>query len=181
MRNQRRRDVNGSGQGRLCAILVMALLSGACHQVQPTTVILVRHAERPSGADPDLNEKGRARAESLAVSLKQTRVDAILHTQYKRTQQTAQPLASMKGITPQIVPAAGPESVHAMAVVEAVNALKGRTIIYVGHSNTVPGVIQRLGIVPAPEISDSEYDHLFIVVLDRNGQASMVRVRFGER
>lgn len=181
MKYLRSRGFYTSGQLRLFALLVVALLTSACARAQPTTVILVRHAERPAGADPDLNEKGRARAESLAVALQQTRVDAILHTQYKRTQQTAQPLATQKGITPQIVRAAGPESVHAMAVVDAVNALKGRTIVYVGHSNTVPGVIQRLGIVPAPAISDSEYDHLFIVVLGSDGQASMMRVRFGDR
>ena len=164
--------------------LVLALLVGgaACHRaIATTTIILVRHAERPPGADPDLNDLGRARAESLAVSLMRTKVDAIVHTQFRRTVQTAAPLAAQKSITPIVVTATGTEVQHAQAVVAQVNALAGRTVVYVGHSNTVPAVIQALGIAPpAPTIGDTEYSHFFVVTKIGNGAASLVRVRYGQ-
>lgn len=161
-------------------MLIGAALAFACARPQPTTVILVRHAERPPGADPDLLPEGVARAESLAVSLARTPVDAIIHTQFKRTGQTALPLARQKGITPMVVGATGTEQQHATAVVQAVNGLRGKTVVYVGHSNTVPAVIQALGIAPpAPTIADTSYSHFFIVTKQPNGKVSLIRVRYG--
>src|SRR5688572_30206280 len=98
-------------------LLVLALVLAGCSRAPvATTVILVRHAERPSGADPELSADGRARAESLAVALARTEIHAIIHTQFRRTQQTAQPLATQKGLTPIVLTATGPESLHTQAV-----------------------------------------------------------------
>jgi broad specificity phosphatase PhoE len=163
-------------------VFVLLALGVACQRaISTTTIILVRHAERPPGTDPDLNDAGRARAESLAVSLMRTKVDAIVHTQFKRTQQTAAPLAAQKSLTPIVVSATGTEAQHAQAVVAQLNAFAGRTVVYVGHSNTVPAVIQALGIAPpAPAIGDSEYSHFFVVTRTGKGSASLVRVRYGQ-
>ncbi len=161
---------------------VLALAITACSRVVPiTTVVLVRHAERPSGADPELTPEGQARAESLAVSLARADVDAIIHTQFRRTLQTALPLATQKGITPIVMTAAGAESLHTQAVADRIRTLSGQTVVYVGHSNTIPGVIQRLGIAPAPAIADSEYSHLFIVTLKPGEPATMVRAKYGKQ
>lgn len=143
-----------------------------------STVILVRHAERPPGTDPDLNAAGLARAESLAVALARTTVDGILQTQFKRTQQTAAPLARAKGLTPVVVTAGGTDAQHAQAVVAALAPFTGKTAVYVGHSNTVPAVIQALGIAPPPAIADTAYAHFFIV-RRRGTQAELIRVRYG--
>lgn len=162
------------------ALLLLLLAGVACQRVKPTTtVILVRHAERPAGADPDLNPTGQARAESLAVSLARSSVAGILHTQFKRTQQTAAPTATRLGITPVVVSAAGTEAQHAAAVVEALKAFTGRTALYVGHSNTVPAVIQALGIAPPPAVGDTEYNHFFIVTRVGTGPARLIRVKYG--
>jgi phosphohistidine phosphatase SixA len=169
-----------NGQARRWVYAVLAMTLTACAPPSVTTVILVRHAERPSGADPALLPEGQARAESLAVALARTKVDAILHTQFQRTMQTAQPLAAQKGLTPIVLNAAGPESVHAQEVVDRINTLRGRTIVYVGHSNTVPSIIRRLGIVPPPSIADSEYSHLFIVTQKRGESASLIRAKYGK-
>jgi phosphohistidine phosphatase SixA len=162
------------------ALFFLLLMGVACQRVNPTTtVILVRHAERPAGADPDLNATGQARAESLAVSLARSNVAAILHTQFKRTQQTAAPTAARLGITPIVVSAGGTEAQHAAAVLEQLKAFTGRTALYVGHSNTVPAVIQALGITPPPPVADTEYNHFFIVTRVGTGPARLVRVRYG--
>jgi broad specificity phosphatase PhoE len=163
--------------GRWAALLVFGAFA-ACRTPAPaTTVILVRHAERPAGQDPDLNPLGRARAESLSVALLRTKVDAIIHTQFKRTQQTAAPLATRSGITPMVVGATGTEQQHAQAVVDRIAALAGKTIVYVGHSNTVPVVIAQLGITPAQPIPDSDYQHFFIV-RKRGTEVELIRVKY---
>lgn len=144
-----------------------------------TTVILVRHAERPAGADPELNAAGHARAESLAVSLARSGVAGIIHTQFKRTQQTAAPLAARLSLTPVVVQAGGTEAQHAAAVVEQVNKFAGKTVVYVGHSNTVPAVIQALGISPVQPMAETEYSNLFIVTRPNAGPATLVRAKYG--
>lgn len=168
-----------SGFIRVVAALGVALGATACVRPVVTTVILVRHAERPPGADPELNEAGLARAESLAVALTRARVDAVFHTQFKRTQQTAAPVARQHNLTPRVIPATGTEAEHANAVVAQVDAMKGKTVVYVGHSNTVPAVIQALGISPAPAIADTSYSHFFVVRRSK-GQAELMRVRYGK-
>src|SRR4051794_32039605 len=61
-----------------------------------TTVYLVRHAEKalanPNDADPDISSIGRDRAKALASRLGASGVTAIVTTQFKRTQETAEPL-----------------------------------------------------------------------------------------
>lgn len=182
---------------RAHAALVLSLLAGtACQRAvttttggstaaassaaaATTTVILVRHAERPAGADPDLNAAGLARAESLAVSLARSGVAGIIHTQFKRTQQTAAPLATRLSLTPVVVTAGGTEAQHAAAVIEQINKFAGTTVVYVGHSNTVPAVIQALGITPAQPIAETEYNNLFIVTRSSSGAATLVRAKYG--
>ena len=80
----------------LLAALVACYATPALAQA---TVFVVRHAERADdGAakledDPDLSAAGRARAEALAAALEDAGITAIFATQYKRTHQTAAPLA----------------------------------------------------------------------------------------
>jgi phosphohistidine phosphatase SixA len=139
------------------------------------TVFLVRHAERADsesgatpGTDPDLSASGRARAESLAGILKDAGIAAIFVTEYKRTQQTAAPLAKALGITPTIIIAK-----DTPALIVKLREIKGNALV-VGHSNSVPSVITGLGAAPAPAIADPEYDNLFVVTDSRH----LLRLRF---
>lgn len=165
--------------GRWSTVALISLLA-ACSTAVTTTTILVRHAERPAGADPELNELGRARAESLVVALARTHVDAIIHTQFIRTAQTAAPLATAKNITPLVVQASAAESTHVRAVVEALRPFTGKTVVYVGHSNTVPAVIEALGITPRPALPETEYRNFFIVRQTGKAPPELIWVRYGQ-
>jgi phosphohistidine phosphatase SixA len=158
---------------RLLLLLVLMLGLPASVFGQPT-VFLVRHAERADtgsgavpamagapAADPDLSEAGRARAASLAVALKDANITAIYATEFKRTQQTAAPIAQALGLKVIIVPASG-----VTALVEKLNAVPGNALV-IGHSNTVPQVVKALGVKTAVEIPDTEYSDLFVVVRGR--------------
>ncbi len=46
----------------------------------------------------------------------------------------------------------------------------GDTVLVVGHSDTVPEIIDALGAGKVPEIADIEFDNLYIVDRDRTAQ-----------
>lgn len=158
------------------ALAVFMLSLGACYPT--TTIVLVRHAERPPGADPDLSPEGRQRAGDLARALERADVRAIFHTTFKRTRQTAESLAARTGVTLTEVPVAADATAHVTDVVQRMLAFGGKTVVYVGHSNTVPAVIAALGITPAPTIPETEYNHFYIVT-KRKGSTGLVEVRYG--
>lgn len=160
-------------------LLSVMFLFVAVSATAQQTVFVVRHAERADtvaggsptmASDPDLSEAGRARAQSLATALKDAKITAIFVTPYKRTQQTAEPLAKALGLQ---VTAIGPQD--AAGLIEKVKAASGNVLI-VGHSNTVPDILTRLGVTDAPKLADDEYDNLFVVV--RGEKPSLVRLRF---
>ena len=64
-------------------------------------VVIVRHAEKASGKsdDPSLSEAGRARAEILLRILRDSEISAIFTTEFKRTKETAAPIANTLKIT----------------------------------------------------------------------------------
>lgn len=144
----------------------------------PTLVVLVRHAEKvDASADPALSAAGEARAVALAQTLRDARVSAIVTTQFRRTRETAAPLAARLGIAPQVVATGGRD--HAAAVAAAVRRLRG-VVLVVGHSNTIPAIVAALGAPRPPDLCEGNYDTMFVVALPTDGSApSLVRTRFG--
>ena len=164
---------------RALSALLLAAGLAAPVAAQPPTVFLVRHAERADStpgtspamaADPDLSEAGRARAESLAVALKDANITAIYVTEFKRTQQTAAPLAKVLGLTVKIV-----TSKSTPELLKQLQASKGNVLV-VGHSNSVPDVIKGLGVTAPVTIGDNEFDNMFLVT--RGPAASLLRLHY---
>lgn len=165
---------------RKIAVVLLLTLAAAADAAAQQTVFVVRHAERAdAGAgtggmmdtDPDLSDAGRARAESLAYMLESANVKTIVATQYKRTQQTAAPLARAVGLPVTTVRANDTNKLPAL-----VREASGNVLI-VGHSNTVPATLEALGVTTPVTIDDAEYDSLFIVTMTEPG-ARMVRLHF---
>ncbi len=155
----------------------------------PTTVILARHAEKelegdgstgtvlPS-EDPPLSEAGLRRALALAHVLGEAGVDAIYATQYLRTRSTAQPLADLLRL--DVIEATTGRDEYAEEMAELIRAEHaGEVVLVVGHSNTVPALIQALGAGAAPQIDEDEYDDLYVVTLYGDGSASLLALRYG--
>jgi broad specificity phosphatase PhoE len=140
------------------------------------TVILVRHAERAGGTDPSvgINEAGRCRARVLAGLLSDAKVRSIYTSEIARTQQTAEPLAQRLSIKPEVV--------RAKDIDGLVAKLRARTeegtVLVVGHSNTIPAIVERLSGETEPTIGDGEYDRMFVVTLIGPNQASVVMLRY---
>lgn len=138
------------------------------------TIILVRHAEKApaGGRDPLLSQAGEARAQALASALAKAGITAIVTSPYQRTQSTAQPLAKAMGITPQVVDAAVP------AVVSALKAMPGEgSVLVVGHSNTVPGIIAALGGPVLADLPEESFNQLFVLL--PGSPPSLVQAQYG--
>ncbi len=149
----------------------------------PTVILVVRHAEKATdgGEDPPLREAGVQRAQALVEVAAEAGVTAIYSTPFRRTRETARPVAERLGLTVrQLEVESSDASAYARALArEVLSKHRGGTVLVVGHSNTVPLVVEALGGGSVPAIADDEYDRLFIVVVSRAGPARIVKVRYG--
>ena len=137
----------------LLRTLLLALLAPAALAACATTpaapepvYYVVRHLHTPEGQrDPDLLPEGQAAAQRLAAMLASEPPAIIYVSDYKRTRQTAAPIAARLGLTPVVYdPADTP------ALVARVRQGPWPVLI-VGHSNTVPDIVAALGGTrPAP-------------------------------
>ncbi len=147
-----------------------------------TTIIFVRHAEKDLSVpdDPPLNDAGRERVAELTRQLVDADViagvDAIYATPYRRTQQTAAPLADALDLPIHTYDASDTE-----AVLETIlERHKGKIILVVGHSDTIPALIANLGASKqVPPIHENEYDNIYIISIPWFGKTKTIRLRFG--
>jgi 2,3-bisphosphoglycerate-dependent phosphoglycerate mutase len=168
-----------------CLVLI-ALLSanafpaGAGTVDQPSmTVILVRHAEKaivpPENKDPDLSPAGLERAQELRRMFGDTGITAIYATQYKRTQQTVKPLAEKLGL-----PVTKIEAKKTSDLVKQIRSRgAGQVIFIAGHNNSVPEIIAALGGPKLPIIPETDYDNLYILNVQSDGAAKLVKMKYG--
>jgi broad specificity phosphatase PhoE len=167
-----------------------------------TTIIFVRHAEKaqmpgidtgmdPAGetpameltpdSDPGLSAAGRRRARELARQLVDADVvagiDAVYATPYRRSQETARPIADALDLPINTYDAADTETVLESILKDH----KGKIVLVIGHSNTLPELIANLGASKkVPPIAEDEYDNIYLVSIPWFGKTKTIRLRFGE-
>lgn len=162
--------------------LVLALVAfpASLAVAQPSTVILVRHAERAAepANDPVLTDVGVQRAKDLAAALGSAKVTSIVTTHLQRTQLTAKPLADALGLTPIVVRAGGRD--HADSVAATVMRRPGGDVVLVvGHSNTVPAIIAALGGPRMPDLCDGQYANLYVLELTPGSAPRVIKAKYG--
>ncbi len=162
---------------KLLSWLLAATLLSSAAAAEPTTLILVRHAEKSSerSEDPALSDAGQRRAQQLAEVLGDAGIRHIVTTQWRRTRDTAAPLAARLGLQAQVlVTRRGANHIAELAAL--LRGLEG-TVLVVGHSNTVPELIAALGGPKLPVMCETRYGHLLVL---RPLDASLLRLRYGE-
>jgi broad specificity phosphatase PhoE len=142
--------------------------------IQPAgdlTIYLFRHAEKMTGNDPGLTEAGKVRAQNLLHTLNLTQINGLYSTDYKRTQETIQPLSDMFEMPVQSY---NPRDLKGFS-----DELKSKEGVYLvsGHSNTTPVLATLLSGVETPPLDESEYDNLYIVRI-RNGEATLTVLNY---
>lgn len=140
-----------------------------------TTVVVVRHAEKATfGApDPELSEAGVARAKALADVMAPMKPVAVLSTKFKRTRNTAAPTAAKLGLEVQVLEGKFEEEILAK--------YRGKTVLVVGHSNTVPQLVAALGAPRPKDLCEGEFDDLFVVRVPEKGAASVEAKEYGAK
>ncbi|MEO6721416.1 MAG: histidine phosphatase family protein [Ferruginibacter sp.] len=162
-------------------LLLAACSSAGAQQINfgnKASIYLVRHAEKGQGNDPLLTGEGNKRAGDLLRALKSKNILRIYVTEYKRTQNTGDSLRIQLGI----------DTVHYTADTTGDDLAKkilehndlNAPILVIGHSNTIPKIIQRLGLpgYPRDYIPDSEFDNLFLLKY-KKGKAILQKSKFG--
>lgn len=145
-----------------------------------TKIYLVRHGEKETGKDPVLTAAGMQRAAALWQKLKGKEVIRIYATPYRRTQMTGDSLRLHLAVDTVIYAA----DTMGIDLVNKINAHHdiGKTILVIGHSNTIPYLIRRLGVTgyKPKELPESEFDNLFLITYKRK-KAKLKQMKYGER
>ena len=159
----------------VATLVVMVMVPLCC--AETTTVYLVRHAEKKTDtSDSDLTVAGQKRAKDLARTLRSVKLDVCISSQFKRTQQTATPAAKAANLT-LVKRKAGQE---AELATEFKKDFVGKTILFVGHSDTVPTMLKNLGAKKVPSIGESDFDNLFLLRIRDDGVVIVTRLHYGE-
>lgn len=158
----------------LCIIWVTGL-SQSTNEKKPTTIFLVRHAEKGDDGtrNPPLSEDGVKRAQRLADMLSNSGVTAIYSTDYKRTKDTVQPLANATQLSIKLYTPMSEAELRKIA-----DDNQGGVVVICGHSNTTPWSANILAGTKLENFAESDYGNLLIVTVLDNGKTSMTRIIF---
>jgi phosphohistidine phosphatase SixA len=163
-------------------LALVALQNSANAQQEPgvTKIFIVRHAEKEAGKDPLLTAAGNARAGDLMRALQNEGIQKIYVSQYRRTQNTGDSLRLQLKI----------DTVHYTADTvcdNLINAIMehgdfGKTILIVGHSNTLPQIIRKLGATDYPygDLPDNAFDNLFMITYKKE-KAKLKTMKYGAK
>ncbi|MDH5824120.1 phosphoglycerate mutase family protein [Luteimonas sp. RD2P54] len=137
-----------------------------------TTFIVVRHAEKSAEdpRDPSLDASGGRRASALAAQLAERPLSAIYASTTRRARQTAAPTAERQGLEIRQYDPARPVSELA-TVLHTRHA--GGTVLVVGHSNTVPGIVAALCACQVAPLDEDDYGDLYEVRIGADGGAEL--------
>jgi broad specificity phosphatase PhoE len=157
--------------------MVVALAAPSPAEAQKA-VYLVRHAEK-AGDDLEspLTTAGAERAQALAQLLEKSGIKAIYTSEFRRTKETAAPLAAKLGITTISKPAANPDAV--LADISANHA--GDIVLIVGHSTSVPALLKKWDPTADVQIGECEFDNIFVLVPTGSSSAGWTRFRYTGR
>lgn len=155
-------------------LIALSLLMGLrLPALSQEVVYIIRHAEKAAGEDPTLTPSGRRRAAGWAEMLSQAGLDLVLTSDAARTRETGGVIADALGLPHDSLPA---EDIAGL-----VDTLQfdheGDVVLIVGHTETIPGILEYLGATESVELARDDYASLF-VLLDAGGSAPrMIRLR----
>lgn len=139
---------NRAAGGGLCLLLALALCVPAAAL---DAIYLVRHAEKSEGWPQDrdldafwpLSSGGQVRAEFLASRLENAGIAAVYTSRTTRALMTGLPLANRIKI-----PITARDDMEAFLSTLSGKHPNDRAVLVIGHSNTIPLLLARLGANP---------------------------------
>jgi len=135
-----------------------------------TTIYLVRHAEKvDSSRTSGLTEVGTARAKAFSTMLRDSNLTHVFSTPFVRTKSTAAPTAEFHSLD---IEEYDPDAAREFA--EKLKNLTGSALV-VGHSNTIPNLVNLLTGERFDDLDERVYDKIYIVRLV-NGDYSALEI-----
>ncbi|MDH3418104.1 MAG: histidine phosphatase family protein [Gammaproteobacteria bacterium] len=187
---ERRRTPSGTKRrrSRLVPIVIYVLvclgLAWFFESQATTTIIFVRNADVEAAAaangDPVLSVLGRRRAELLADALQDidvvAGVDAIYASEFRRTQQTAAPVARRLELDVRITDPYQIETFMGQLLREH----KGEIVLVVTHGDILAPLVEELhGSKNIPAMDDVSDDNIYIVTIPWFGKVKTLRLHYG--
>jgi phosphohistidine phosphatase SixA len=123
----------------------------------PPNIYVMRHLQKAEGADPPLAELGRANAALLPDLVLRDPPRAIYVSATRRARETAAPLAVALGIVPQEYDPRDTPALLARLRAER------HTVLVVGHSNTVPDIVEGMGGRRPDPIDETTYGWIYYI------------------
>ncbi len=165
-------------RGLPARVIVILIMSGSLLAQTDKTIVLVRHVEKDSSptadkVDPELSDEGRQRAEQLAKLVKKYKPHEIFSTNFKRTRQTAEPVAKRRKKEIQTYDGSKPAE-----LVQKIMDPASKTVHYliVGHSNTIPGLANLLAKKEIfRNLLETEYGVIWVIRM-KNGVLTRLEV-----
>ena len=163
-------------------IIAIALWGNSCknpsqdiqnsQEAPATTFYFIRHAEKEivdkGERNPDLSSAGLQRTKKWVNIFKHIQLNAIYSTNYKRTLQTAEPIAEDKML--DVEELVYPETPYEVLI----KRHKGQNVLFVGHSNTTPEMVNYfLGEDRFQQLDENDYGSLFAVTLTRDNSSAI--------
>jgi broad specificity phosphatase PhoE len=186
----RRRSTPNQRRRRRSRIIPIALFILTCwglawffESQATTTIIFVRNAEvdpaTAASGDPNLSNLGRRRAELLADALEDidvvAGVDAIYASEFRRTQQTAAPIARRLDVDVTI---ADPYRVEEF-MTRVLKDHKGEIILIVTHADILAPLVEELhGSKNIPALDGDSDDNIYIVSIPWFGKVKTLRLHY---
>ena len=140
-----------------------------------STYFLIRHAEKDrsdaTNKNPNLTEQGTLRAKRWNELLSQFHIDKVYSTNYNRTLQTAMPTAKNNNLT---ITTYHPFKIDMQ---QFLKDTKGKSVLIVGHSNTIPSFVNKLiGKETYQDIDDANNANLYIVTIKGDKKSHVLLV-----
>jgi broad specificity phosphatase PhoE len=146
----------------LAGLLLLALAACATTAPEPPAPswYVIRHLQKAEGQDPALSEEGARNAQRLAAWFGGDRPTAIYVSTTRRARETAAPLAARLGLAVKEYDPSDTPGLVARARAET------GTVLIVGHSNTVPEIVARLGGGRPDDLAETDFGDIFRVARD---------------
>jgi broad specificity phosphatase PhoE len=149
-------------------LFALACLLAAPVSAKDAPIHVVRHFDTPAGErDPDLLATGHARARALVKWFRGKRLRAIYVSDFRRSRQTAAPLARARRIAVQTYDPRDTPAIVARA------RAAGVPVLIVGHSNTVPDIVEQLGGTRPADLHHPDFGDIWTV---EAGRATVARI-----
>lgn len=158
---------------RLSVLILWFILVAGLPAEAQEAVYIIRHAEKElTVEEPPITEAGKARASAWGEMLQNVGLDIVITSDALRTRQTGEIIAARLGVPKN--------SIHRADITGLIDTLgfdhEEDTVLIVGHAETIPGILQKLGVAEKIEISQTDFANLFVVFRPGVGKVQMVRL-----